>query len=103
MGASLPTQLRAYPVETFVTQPTQRRVRFTSIGSRGGTSVFSGLTMQDITRQPSPTSSRMQVLSDDKAALTKGGYDFSVEGFLNAARAGDMAALARYLRSGMEP
>lgn len=95
---AVPPPKPKYPSDPIVTVQPERRVLFsTPVGSGN---VFRGL--DSVTATALPTS---QALAQEQArdSLRKAGYSWGPEGFINAARKGDMNALITYLKLGMDP
>lgn len=101
LGNSLPTFQATYPAQVFVTKPVARHTVFTV--PENTTNTFSPLTADAIqrVRNQSPTTPQEVAALKQRATLAQNGYSWSVNGFFEAARKGDLDALQSYLQAGM--
>jgi ankyrin repeat protein len=103
--ASQPSYRSTYPIQIFKTQSTPRNTVYTSNPDGVGSTTFRGLSADDVknfvsTMQNDPPSAVTKM--NQRAYLAKAGYSWTPEGFLEAARQGDVNALRAFLVAGMD-
>ncbi len=90
-----------YPAQVFTTKPVARHTVFTVPENTRNT--FSPLTPDAIARARSVsfTTPEQQAALQQREVLAAAGYSWSVNGFFEAARKGDIRALTAYIQAGM--
>lgn len=99
--AGVPSYHATYPAQVFTTKPVARHTVFTVPENTRNT--FSPLTKEALARARSVsiTTPEQQAALQQREILAAAGYSWSVNGYFEAARKGDIRALTAYLQAGM--